>query len=269
MTCIRGALAPKSDMRDYQVCAAGVEYPKSYSINYLPPVKNQKNVSSCVAHASSSILEYFVKDEANEELTLSTNFIYGMQGVALGRAEPGMYLRDACKIMKEYGNPEKSLVPGNTEQPKCTEELSKLLTEEIYDNAKCQQIRSYARCYSENAIKHALMNYGPVLASVKWYDKYETDGKVIYMDPASGYGYHAIVIYGWNEQGWLCQNSWGKSWNGDGRFIYPFEDELTEAWSLVDETNEDIYIPKRNKILDIIYKIINAITNFIEKFKGE
>ena len=266
MSHTRGALAPQADVRDYKVCAAGAEYPKTFTVGYLPPVKNQKNVSSCVAHASSSILEYFVKDEANEEVTLSTDFIYGMQGVALGRAEPGMYLRDACKIMKEYGDPEKSFVPGNTEQPKCTDELNKILSDEVYDNAIYQQIRSYAKCKSANEIKHALMNYGPVLASVKWYDEAELIDKVIYMDTDSDYGYHAIVIYGWDELGWLCQNSWGKSWNGDGRFIYPFEDPIAEAWSLVDAENPDVYVPKRNKILDIVYKIINAIINL---FKGE
>ena len=74
------------------------------------------------------------------------------------------------------------------------------------------------------------MNYGPVLASVKWYDKYSFNNGVISMDQNSDYGYHAIMISGWNEQGWLCQNSWGKTWNKDGRFIYSFGDKLEEAW---------------------------------------
>lgn len=264
MSYTRGALAPQTDLRDYKVCASGAEFPKTFSVDYLPPVKNQKNVSSCVAHASSSILEYFVKTEANEVVTLSTDFIYGMQGVALDRAEPGMYLRDACKIMKEYGDPEASFVPGNTEQPKCTDKLSAALTADIYENALNQQVRSYAKCKSEKDIKHALMNYGPVLASVKWYDEAEIIDDVIYMDTDSDYGYHAIMIYGWDELGWLCQNSWGKGWNGDGRFIYPYEDPIAEAWSLVDETSTDIVKPKRNKILDIVYKVVSAIINFIK-----
>ena len=264
MEYTRGALAPKVDTRDYEVRAAAGEFPSEYCVNYLPKVKNQKNVSSCVAHAMSSIIEYFIKTECDEELPMSTDFIYGMQGVAFGRKESGMYLRDACKIVKDYGDAPKELVPGNTEQPKCTDELEALLSDNIYEEALINQIRSYAKCKTANDIKHALMNYGPVLASVKWYDKYSFNNGVISMDQNTDYGYHAIMIYGWNEQGWLCQNSWGKTWNKDGRFIYPFGDKLEEAWSIVDAENEDVYTPKNNSWLNVVYKIINFIINAIK-----
>ena len=97
-----GALKPKADVRDYRVAAAATEYPESYLCENLPPVKNQRSVSSCVAHATAAILETFNKKETGKFTPLSTNFIYGMQGVAFGRLEGGMHLRDACKIVKEY-----------------------------------------------------------------------------------------------------------------------------------------------------------------------
>ena len=83
-----------------------------------------------------------------------------------------MYLRDACKIVKEYGDPTERSIVGNTEQPKCTENLKEQLNDEIYKEAKNYKVKSYARCKTTNDIKHALMNYGPVLGSIKWYDKY-------------------------------------------------------------------------------------------------
>ena len=265
MNFTRGALAPKADLRDYKVAAATTELPKRFSIPFLPDVKNQKNVGSCVAHATSSILEYFNKMETGENIPLSTDFIYGMQGIIFERLDSGMFLRDACKIVKDYGDCFKSTISTNTEQPKCTEKLKEKLNDEIYKEANILKIASYARCKNDNAIKHALLNYGPILASVKWYDDFKVDNKnVIHMNTNTNYGYHAIMIYGWDENGWLCQNSWGKTWNGTGRFIYPYSSPLAETWSFVDAANSDVIVPANNSILNIFYRIINRIINFLK-----
>ena len=86
-------------------------------------------------------------------------------------------------------------------------------------------------------------------------------------DKSSSFGYHAIMVYGWNEVGWLCQNSWGRNWNGDGKFIYPYTEKFEELWSFVDAENNDIITPKNNHWLNYIYKLINYIINLI-KGKG-
>lgn len=265
MNYLLGALKPKVDTRDYKIAAAAAEYPETYLCKDLPPVKNQGSVCSCVAHATAAILETLNKIETGKFTRLSTDFIYGMQGVAFGRLEGGMYLRDACKIVKEYGDASESSVGGNTEQPKCTEKLKEKLTDVIYKEANIFKVKSYARCSNVDAIKHALMNYGPVLGSIKWYSNYKITDKVICFNKKSNPGYHAIMICGWDEKGWICQNSWGRNWNGDGIFIYPFEEPLAEAWSFVDANNEDVYKPKRNSIFDYVYKFINFIINLFNR----
>lgn len=262
---IFGALAPKVDVRDYKVAASPATYPAKFEITILPPVKNQQVVGSCVAHTAAEILEHFNEVETGSFKPLSTDFIYGMQGIEMGRKESGMYLRDACKIVTKYGDCLQTTIPTNTEQPKCSDNLQNILTSDIYNEAKAFRTRSYARCSTDDAIKHALMNYGPVMGSTKWYNKYVINNKVITFDKTSEGGYHAIMIYGWCSSGWLCQNSWGKEWNGNGRFILPFG-EVKEAWSFVDATaaKEEIFIPKKNTGLNIIYKIFNAIANVIK-----
>lgn len=259
-----GALQPKVDIRDYKIAAVAINYPEFYLCENLPPIKNQRSVSSCVAHATAAILEVFNKTETGKFVPLSTNFIYGMQGIAFGRLESGMYLRDACKIVKEYGNATEYSIGGNIEQPKCTEWLKEKLTDNIYDEAKNYKVASYAKCKTINDIKHALINYGPVLGSIKWYNKYTFKDKVITFDKNVDYGYHAIMICGWNENGWICQNSWGRNWNDDGKFIYPFEEQFTELWSFVDAENDDIVVPKNNNWLNYIYKLINYVINLIK-----
>lgn len=260
-----GALAPKIDIRDYKVAAAG-QYPESYQLSWCPKVKNQSVVSSCVAHATSEILEYFNHNESGITDQLSTDFIYGMQGVALGRAAAGMYLRDACKIAQQYGDCYEATIPTNTEQPECTDKLKEKLNEEIYNEAYQFHVLSYAKCADDNAIKHAIMNYGPVLASVKWYDKYKSlPNGVIEMDTTSNHGYHAIMIYGWNKDGWLCQNSWGSLWNGNGHFVHPYKAGICEAWSFVDADNPDIIAPVNNKWTNLLCKAFNFIVNLFRR----
>ena len=111
-----GCLPAKKDLRDYKLCAANVqqEYPKSFMVSgELPKVKNQGNVSSCCAHATSSILEYFDKNKH----VLSTNFIYGIQKKLFNQNQMGMYLAQACQIVKDYGDMLEKDCKGNNEIP--------------------------------------------------------------------------------------------------------------------------------------------------------
>lgn len=264
---IYGVQPPKIDLRDYKV-KAGTTNVTEFILDSLPTIKNQRSVNSCAAHSSSSILEWFNKKETGEYRVLSTGFIYGMQGVAFNRLDEGMYLRDVCKIIQKYGDCLFDTIPFNIEMPECYNRLKDNLSEEVYKEAKICKVESYAKCTTDQTVKYALMKYSPILMSVKWYDKYDLDNKdVIHFDTTSNNGYHAVMVYGFNEKGWLCQNSWGKSWGNEGRFILPFEHGFIEAWSFVDAKNSDIYKPKQNKVLNIIYKILNFIINVFKKLR--
>lgn len=265
---IFGAKPPKTDLRDYKVKAGAISV-ESFELDGLPQVKNQHFVSSCVAHSASSILEWLNNREINEYRELSTGFIYGMQGVEFDRLGEGMYLRDACKIIQKYGDCLVETIPYNIEMPKCYNRLKDDLSEDVYNESMICRVESYARCDTDKDVKHALMQYSPVLMAVEWYSdcKVCKDGTIDF-DITSDVGYHAVMAYGFNEKGWLCQNSWGKSWGDGGRFILPYEHGFIEAWSFVDAENSDIYRPKRNAILDVIYKILNYAINLFGKSKN-
>lgn len=249
-----GVLKPQIDVRDYRPIAGTVDLPKEYELKCLPMVKDQFFVNSCCAHATSSILEYFNKQETNSDVLLSTDFIYGMQN----RDGKGMYLRDACKIVQKYGDTYRDTFPKNTEQPECGKAIKAALNKGILAEAEQFKIASYASCRTEKERKTAIYSGKPLLASVKWYDKYTLEQSVIKYDTTSDYGYHAIMIYGWNETGWLCQNSWGRNWGDKGRFILPYEYGPVESWAFTDEV-------KTNSAPKWICKIINWILNFLQK----
>lgn len=263
----KGCLEPKVDVRDYTLARpAGGALPSAYVTPLLPEVKNQGSVCSCVAHATSSILEYHEKMEQGD-VKLSTNFIYGIQKKVSGYAGKGMYLRDACKIVHNYGDVLNSDCPGNTEVPEVH-----AIAEAMLDNshalevASYYKILSYVRLQDIEDIKYAIYNYGPVLASVKWFDNFTLDKDNVLRGKQEGSGgHHAVMIYGWNGEGFLVQNSWGKNWGEGGRFVLPYEIPVREAWQLVDATNDDIVKPKRNAVLDFIYLVINTMANFFKQ----
>lgn len=261
-----GAKKSPIDVRDYKIkCSAVEELPDEYSVDVLPKVKNQGSVGSCVAHATSSILEYY-DTIAGGNSKLSTNFIYGLQKSECGHDGEGMYLRDACKIVCKYGDMLEEDCKGNTEVPDCWEIAEKSLKDTDAKNiAEKFKIKSYFSCNSVDSIKKAIMNYGPVLGMVHWYDSFKPNSYgVIDTNTVGDRGYHAIMIYGWNEIGFLCQNSWGDKWGRNGRFTIPYEIEIEEAKGLIDDITSYIVVPKRNIFLDIIYKFINFILNIFK-----
>ena len=56
-------------------------------------------------------------------------------------------------------------------------------------------------------------------------------------------GGHAVSIVGWNEEGFIIRNSWGKMWNGNGHVIYSYEDFEDgmhwEIWTTIDKKGSE------------------------------
>lgn len=259
-----GCLEKKVDVRDYKIRPSSISLPDEYKffVDKYAKIKNQGYVSSCTAHATSSILEYYSKGSS-----LSTNFIYGIRHKEFGDSFEGMYLRDACKIVKKYGDMVYADCRGNDEVPKCFSIAEESLKDINKTNrAFSNRIESYFRCDSIEDIKTALYKHGLVLASIKMYD-YIFEDSIIRFDKDSEYGLHAIMIYGWNKDGFLCQNSWGTDFGDKGRFILPYSDKIEEAWCLVDYVPDDdeIITPYKDTVFDVIYKLVNMIINAIIK----
>lgn len=260
-----GCLPSPKDLRDYTVaCGVQEDLPEEFELDFSDiKVKSQGSVNSCVAHAMSTILEYHAKGSYD----LSTNFFYGIQNSYCGHEGQGMYLRDACKIATKLGDPLKEDCPGNSEVPKCYEIAEQAMAnEKIMERAADFKTKSYYACNTNDDIKFALINYGPILASIKWPKDIKVKDGVLQPSETNEGGYHAFVIYGYNEDGFLCQNSWGRDWGKKGRFILPYSFEIREARGLIDLENETFDTPpKKSKIMDYLYKIVNFLINMLEK----
>lgn len=208
-----GCLFSPSDLRDFRVANSNVdiELPTTYKLK-TGTVKNQMNVNSCVAHSLSTILEM----EYNP--VFSTGWIYGYRpdGYYLGT---GMYPREALKTLLEKGAVLNSEFPYNIEMIEAKEKVDSNLAK-LEESAKQYTITSYARLYSENEIKSWIYTKEtPILIAIATTNLTLDENNIIQIPKNYPMLGHALTVVGWNEIGFIVQNSWGDLW-GDKRICY-------------------------------------------------
>ena len=231
-----GAIESKIDVRDYQVaCAAApnVELPEVFELN-MRAVKNQHSVSSCVAHALAAAVEYFNFIQEKTDTTMSTEFIYGNR-INHTYTDKGMIIRDALENLRKYGTCPNSSMPGNIEVPEAIRRFNQDALG-VIPAAYPNRITNYCSLYKKNDMKLWLMTKGPIVFSIKWYENYwlTVNNELHFDEKSEPSGCHCMVIYGWNKEGWLFQNSWGNTWGDGGRAVYPYDATIREAWGVED-----------------------------------
>ena len=71
-----------------------------------------------------------------------------------------------------------------------------------------------------------------------------------------------MIIYGYNDKGWLIQNSWGNEWGNKGKAILPFDYELDTAWAIDTENNNLVtYTTIWQKLYVLILKLFTKLLN--------
>ena len=231
-----GAIESKIDVRDYQVaCAAApnLELPEVFELN-MRAVKNQLAVSSCVAHALAAVVEYFNFMQEKTDTTMSTEFIYGNR-INHTYTDQGMVIRDALENLRKYGTCPNSSMPDNIEVPEAIRRFNQNALG-VIPAAYPNRITNYCSLYKKNDMKLWLMTKGPIVFSVKWYENYwlTVNNELHFDEKSEPSGCHCMVIYGWNKEGWLFQNSWGNTWGDGGRAVYPYDATIREAWGVED-----------------------------------
>lgn len=260
------------DVRDYKfACVAKTPIPDTFDctanekVNVTIAVKDQGSTGSCVAHACSSVVEFHSKRQTGENTIFSTEFIYGYRpdGYYVGE---GMYPREALKTLQKVGDVPLTKLRGNHDCPEAMEAVNAQL-EELKEAAYPHRVSTYMQVNSATDVKQALIKYGPVLISMPWHVDYKLkDGVYTFENPETR-GCHAVLIYGWNEQGWLVQNSWGHGWGRKGKFILPFDFKWYEAWLITDSIvdDENIVRPTDKWYVRVFNKIINFFGRLFKK----
>ncbi len=265
-----GALFSPIDVRDYRLAYVSneSEFPEEFELQ-MGKVKNQGRVGSCVAHSIAETIEYFNITQNNDSKTMSTDYIYGNRTNMLHNTS-GMYTRKAIDNACKYGDVYECDYPGNTEAPEVIEKFEQN-KDIFYEQGVPHRFSSYYSVKSKNEIKMALMNNGPVIFAMQWYDDIKVENGIITTSQQGEFGGHCMVIYGWNEQGWKIMNSWSERWGNQGKAILPYDIKIREAYGIVDTIvgidNVDIKKPYDSIIGKLIARILNWILNFINKYQ--
>lgn len=260
-----GCLPSKYDVRDFVLLNQDYSsLPKTFSLGTLR-IKNQGAQSTCTAHVMSEIVEYHHFKDTNQYIQFSTEFVYGMRTGQDAYIGDGMYLRDALKVINQYGDVIHRALPGNHDYKtamKAVGDKFNTLKNLAYEN----RISTYYKIRSIDEVKYAVVNHGPVAAGMRWYDgATSSDSGVLKYDKHKKWSGHAVLIVGYDEQNLIVQNSWGTLWGMNGTFKLTYDqfNELVfESYGVTDDIKA-IKKPLENKdkLVDLINMIVRNLTS--------
>ena len=250
-----GAIMSDPDIRDYRIATASIatELPEEFELT-MPKVKNQGSVGSCVAHSIALAAEYYNKQQYDSDDELSVGFIYGNRVAPQGKHQ-GMVTRLAIATFCAEGTPLQSDFSTHCEVPEIIDAV-KEKKDELYEAAQKYRSASYIKTANDEEIKTAVYSGHPVVIAVDWQkDMCYRNGQFFSTFLYGKSGGHAMVIYGWDKNGFKVQNSWGSGWGNNGCAVWPYFYRIREAYSIIDADDTTLVIKKP-------FKANNAFTRF-------
>lgn len=187
----------------------GMKLPEKYSYKkFLPEVINQSNKPICVPCSVSAYINWNKNlDSGKNEFDNKVNLDQIFKSRSVG-GDDGMSFKDAFKFLRHDGV---DTIDGK------------------------YKIGRYAKIGSEIQLKQALVMNGPCVGGLPVYDNavWEFWKK---KNGDSFLGGHAVSIVGYNEEGFIIRNSWGKSYAEKGYVLLPYEsfNSFTEIWTIID-----------------------------------
>jgi C1A family cysteine protease len=198
-------LAPSLDWRNYN------------GLNYVSPIRDQRNCGSCWAFASTAGLESYLMIQEqvpgyNEDL--AEQILVSCSGVG---SCSGGDIRNASNFIRDTGLP-----PEMDYYYTATDSTCDSATTGWQQAAYRIGGWSYA-CLSPSvdAIKGALVTYGPLVTTMNVYYDFFSYVSGIYSYATGSYaGAHAVLIVGYDDidRCFIVKNSWGTGW-GEGGFF--------------------------------------------------
>lgn len=207
-----------SDTGTGGAAAAYTSYDWTYPTNYVTPVRNQGSCGSCWAFAAAGALESYtlIKNSlAGQDLNLSEQVLVSCSGA--GNCGGG-YIGSASNYIRDKGLPAEACFPYTATNNACG---SACYT--YQSDAYRIQSWAYVTTTSVNveAIKNALVTYGPLVTTMDVYGDFFSYRGGIYSYASGSYqGGHAILLVGYDDtaQCFKAKNSWGAGWGEAGFF---------------------------------------------------
>ena len=194
----------------------------------MPPIEDQGNLGSCVAHAATSAIEFLERRTATADVNRSRLFVYygarDIEGTI--KEDAGCEIRDAFKVLNKLGAPDEVLWPYNHRKWRTKPSTV------AYANGALARLFKYQRVPVKTlAIKQVLAQSLPVVIGIWLFAGFESDAVAasgVVPMPTYGeenIGGHAMLVVGYDDarQAFLVRNSWGTSWGQQGYCWIPYD----------------------------------------------
>ena len=202
-----GFAPSKMDGTEHKFKEMKIELPEAVSYKeYLPKVLDQGNRPICVPCSVSAYINWNLnlKDGVNDrDNGVDYEDIYSHRTT---QGDDGMTFKDAFHYLRHN--------------------CCKL-------NDGCEKtVDRYALVGSEIQLKQALLMNGPCVGGLPVYD---TTRDEFWYRNGDYKGGHAISIVGYNKDGFIIRNSWGRWYGDNGYAILPYDDfnYFMEVWSVI------------------------------------
>ena len=227
------------DQRDYVVKSIPSVRADSYIIPKLPPIRNQLNYGSCRSHTSVRSFEIQLLNDYNQVFDGSELYHYYMARAELNKTYPkdkGMSMRDGCEVALKYGNLPEQFHRYNSG-------LNTIPHPNVHSWASLFRIKKYARVRTQEDIKALLLRNIPVSIGMFMDDGFynlRNSNWVWQPTRVGNRGGHAVLIVGFNKEGFIVDNSWGFWWGRQGQFIIPYDKMAEHTFDWFVELYKDL-----------------------------
>ncbi len=185
------------------------------TLGYVPPIQDQMQCGSCYDFAGKSIAEMLLiragYGKADGSFTLSAQ--YPLDCLDVGGCDGGWYA-DILAAAKTKGLPTtKDYGPYTGEPSPCRFAA----TMPLYNVADYGYVGSGQGVPSTQAIKDAMVKFGPIAVAVAADDAFMRYTTGVFRGNSTGVN-HAVVLIGWDDAKgvWLLRNQWTTRWGDNG-----------------------------------------------------
>lgn len=227
------------DTRDYEYKPTGISLSSIDLRDKFPVVTNQGAYNSCTANAVCALMDYYLVHKKKfpwDIYNCSEAFLwyYSRKSEGVNDINSGVVLRNVFKTILDKGFVPQDL--WDFDKGYKTEPYDRVQIAGLMYKLYLKQLPSYQRLYTINDIKNALSNEYPVVFGypvTKEFMNLKTEN----VDSINGtiIGNHAMIIVGYNSDGFIVRNSWGNNWGNNGHCILHyslFENKAFDIWTL-------------------------------------
>ncbi|MBK7692040.1 MAG: C1 family peptidase [Bacteroidetes bacterium] len=269
-TRINNVVPDKLDIRDrmYQPSVSTAPE-RSYMQQLHLPILDQKNTNACTGFALSTMVNFLIRrtDKQKSNFEASPFMLYSMarryDEYPGYKKDEGSSLRGAIKGWHKHGVCEKSFWKSMPmPKPNITAQEG-----DWWLNSVNNPLGAYYRVDTRSiedmhcAINDLGILYASAICHEGWNDlkksKRHSYLEIPHLKVNEDDGGHAFVIIGYNQTGFIVQNSWGKSWGTDGLAVLTYEDWQMNAM--------DCWVAQMGVATDLHLTIAHSATLRLDK----